>query len=101
MKLTFGKYAGEDMRDVPREYLEWLLENSRKTVADVEAELERRDSLEEASMSWMERVVSVGYKTLARQHHPDLGGDADMMKQINNAAEELRRILRNGKGVGA
>lgn len=96
MKLQFGKYTGYDLRDVPREYLEWLAENNRKTLSDIETELERRDAAEEASMSWMERVVTVGFKTLAKQHHPDLGGDADTMKQINSAADELRRILKNG-----
>ncbi len=24
MKLTFGKYKGEDLTDVPRDYLNWL-----------------------------------------------------------------------------
>lgn len=27
MKIPFGKYKGEDIRDVPSGYLDWLLEN--------------------------------------------------------------------------
>jgi hypothetical protein len=94
MRLTFGKHSGSDIRDVPREYLEWLLENNRQTASAVECELMRRDELEEANLSYLERIVSVGYKTLAKQNHPDLGGDADEMKRINSAAEELRQLLK-------
>lgn len=94
MKLNFGKHNGSDIRDVPREYLEWLLESNRNMVDAVESELQRRDELEEASMSWMERIVSTGYKTLAKTNHPDIGGSSDDMKRINSAAEELRRLLR-------
>lgn len=94
MKLSFGKHNGSDIRDVPREYLEWLLESNRNMVGALEAELQRRDDLDEASMSWMERVVTTGYKTLAKSHHPDIGGSAEDMKRINSAAEELRLLLR-------
>ena len=94
MKLTFGKHNGKDIRDVPREYLEWLAENCRKQLAEYEAELQRRDELAEASMSWMERIVTTGYKSLARTNHPDAGGDGEAMRHINGAAEELRKILK-------
>ncbi len=94
MKLTFGRHKDSDIRDVPREYLEWLLESNRNTAKGIEEELERRDHLEEADMSWMERIVTTGYKTLAKQNHPDIGGSADEMRRINSAAEELRLLLR-------
>ena len=98
MKLTFGKHNGKDIRDVPREYIEWLVENCRKQLDEYEAELQRRDELAEASMSWMERIVTTGYKSLAKQNHPDTGGDGESMRQINSAAEELRKILRVREG---
>lgn len=31
--------------------------------------------------------IKVEYKRLAMQHHPDLGGDLETMKQLNNAYE--------------
>ena len=42
---------------------------------------------EDASQEEIERL----YKLLARQHHPDLGGDPEVMKQIN----EAYRVLGN------
>jgi curved DNA-binding protein CbpA len=40
------------------------------------------------------------YKRLAKKHHPDLGGDEEIMKQINAQYDELSQELpkRNAKG---
>ena len=27
MKITFGRYSGQDLEDLPTSYLEWLCEN--------------------------------------------------------------------------
>jgi hypothetical protein len=35
-------------------------------------------------------LVSAGYRSLAQRHHPDHGGDAEKMKQLNSLAETLR-----------
>lgn len=34
-----------------------------------------------------EQEIKTRYRDLAKQHHPDLGGDAETMKEINNAYE--------------
>ena len=65
MVLTYGKHRGSDIRDVPREYLEWLLNSSQETVAAIEAELERRDLAEMADASWVEKIIRTGFRTLA------------------------------------
>lgn len=36
-------------------------------------------------------LVKAAYRTLARIHHPDAGGDPERMKAINNAYEELTK----------
>lgn len=38
-------------------------------------------------------VAEAAYRALARQHHPDLGGDPERMKTINAAIERLRKEL--------
>jgi len=35
-----------------------------------------------------EQEIKTRYRDLAKQHHPDLGGDAEIMKEVNNAYEE-------------
>jgi hypothetical protein len=42
MILPFGKYRGRDIRDVPVEYLEFLLGESQKTTAACREELQRK-----------------------------------------------------------
>jgi len=34
------------------------------------------------------------YRKLAKQHHPDNGGDAEAMKAVNNQYKEALRVLR-------
>ncbi|MFY9531246.1 MAG: J domain-containing protein [Candidatus Acidiferrales bacterium] len=93
--LRWGKYRGEDIRTIPAEYLEFILESAQETIRDCTAELERRALVEEASLSWAERIIQSGYRELARRHHPDIhGGDGEEMRAVNAAAEALRELLR-------
>lgn len=38
-------------------------------------------------------LVESAYKTLARLHHPDAGGDHERMQELNAAIEEIRRQI--------
>ena len=40
-------------------------------------------------------LVAAAYRTLAKDYHPDMGGDAEKMQQLNNAMDRLRD---RGKG---
>jgi hypothetical protein len=46
------------------------------------------------------QVVSA-YRHLARQHHPDLGGDPDTFRSLTVARDLLLADVRSGAGVGA
>ena len=35
-----------------------------------------------------EKEIKTRYRDLAKKHHPDLGGDAEIMKAVNNAYEQ-------------
>lgn len=94
MILHFGKYSGCDIRDVPTDYLEWVIENTQKTVDACKEELERRYLIEEADQSWTERVITAGYRELSKRHHPDAGGDTADMQKLNAAVEFLREVVR-------
>ena len=47
-----------------------------------------------------EAMVLMGYRALARANHPDLGGDAEVMKTINQAKKEILDLLESLKGMG-
>jgi hypothetical protein len=93
MRLGFGKYKDTDLRDVPEEYLQWLINSSLENVNNYQAELARREMVEEADASWTERIIKIGYRELAKRHHPDGGGSDADMQQLNNAYENLKGRL--------
>lgn len=41
MKMPFGKYKGEDLEDLPTDYIDWLLTEC-DLLPDLEAELENQ-----------------------------------------------------------
>jgi hypothetical protein len=100
MILKFGKYQDQDIRDVPREYLEWLLQSNKETVRAVEEELVRRELAEEASLSWIEKIALTGYRELAKRHHPDAGGQTRDMQEINAASDRLREMIKGSQNGG-
>jgi Putative quorum-sensing-regulated virulence factor len=93
MILSFGKYEGEDIRDVPREYLEWLADQARRNSKAYDAELERRDLLEQSNCSMVDRIVQVGFRELAKQLHPDQGGNSKDFIDLRAAHERLKEML--------
>ena len=96
-RLEFGKYRGHDIRDVPEDYLQWLIMNSEQTLEMCRRELERRENAEQASMSWMERLIKTGYRELVKRHHPDAGGTTEDMQSLNASYEALNDALQ-GRG---
>jgi Putative quorum-sensing-regulated virulence factor len=92
--FPFGTHKGLPMSEVPREYLEWYLRENELLMKQCRAELERRDTLEEATQSMAERIIQAGYRALAKQLHPDLGGDPAQFRELQGTVEELRSVLR-------
>lgn len=99
MILAFGKYNGMDLRDVPRDYIDWLLEKRREDVKVYEDELTRRDLVEQASQSVVERIVQAGYRELAKKAHPDTGGTTADFQALQAAHEQLKAILKEVERV--
>jgi hypothetical protein len=95
VKLKFGKYRDSDIQDVPSEYLSFLIASARETVESCQAELDRRELVEQAQMPMIRRLVESGYKTLAKQVHPDAdGSDGREMTELNAAVQALREMVR-------
>lgn len=112
--MPFGKYKGFSLRQIPDDYLHWLLEEVDLRAwlqAAVESELHDREAHEytddnppptpsrydcpDAAIA--EEIIGMGLKVLAKRHHPDVnGGDGEIMKLINQCAEWLRAQIRRG-----
>ena len=92
MTLTFGKYCGRKLCDVPTDYLEWLRQSSKKTVEAIDTELERRELAEMADEDWMGRIISAGFRSLSHKYHPDHGGSDEEMRELLAARARLRGV---------
>lgn len=41
MKMTYGKFKGQEIEDIPTSYIVWMLENTSPT-ADIQKEMENQ-----------------------------------------------------------
>lgn len=97
--MPFGRYQGDRLEDIPTDYLRWV-----STIAyegwlkdAVEKELSSRQvepvyaptDIKEFALE----IVGRGIRSCATKYHPDVGGDAEKMKTINEAGVWLRSII--------
>lgn len=94
MILTYGKYAGQALRDVPRDYVEFMLTKSRRDAVLWAEELESRDLLEESSQGVTEKIVTEGFRQLAKKMHPDQGGSPEQFRSLQAAREQLVEMIK-------
>ena len=99
MILSFGKHAGKELSDVPRDYLEWMVSKCKTDLATYQGELDRRDSQEAATQTDLERLVQAGYRELAKKAHPDAGGSKESFLALQGAYEQLKVVLRELKEI--
>ena len=98
VRMTFGKYRGYEIDDLPDDYLIWLttIELRHPLSYYVSAEIFRRrlepNHREEPKAIDLDMVrVKAIYRSLARQYHPDHGGDNGVMAGINLFYEAIRQ----------
>lgn len=85
MKMTFGKYRGVDVADVPAWYLEWVLGNVADLQPALRLAIEERVSGRSAPPVAMPRdVLKSVYREMSRRYHPDHGGSNQAMTAIND-----------------
>jgi hypothetical protein len=110
--MPFGKHKGKLISEIPTGYLLWL---ERECDLDgwlrvaVERELDRRprrrheraggtscNAAGEPGMALGNVSAAVGtwWRELVMRHHPDRGGDVEVMKALNNAHKRLKELLQ-------
>ena len=93
-RLTFGKYKDDPIEEVPADYLEWLIYSSERSITIAKKELARREAQAEANMTMAEKIIYSGYRSLCKEHHPDVGGDEELMKELNLTKEALDNLVK-------
>jgi hypothetical protein len=108
MKMPFGKYEGYDVREIPRNYLDWCLNNIgdlsprlREAMEDALAG-RSRSARQRSPIKVIEKVrdqfrtaVKTWYRHASRKHHPDHGGSNERMAVINEARDELLEAVES------
>ncbi len=118
MRMPFGRYKGDDLRELPEEYLRWLtsLPELREPLKSaVQTELDTRAWADRFRRRWeaqhapsnphlsgeqhvdrqtAQAIIDTGYRSLAAKAHPDVGGDSAEMVRLNVARDWLRGVIR-------
>jgi hypothetical protein len=109
--MPFGRHYGCSVAELPDDYLEWLMtielrgwlhEAVRDEFArrlNGQAREERTPAAgpgirlrpEEAALA--RTLVEAGYRSLARELHPDVGGNTDEMQRLNSLVRSFRAQL--------
>lgn len=108
MKMPFGKHKHKQVKEIDTDYLLWLSRNADLwgDLADAVAfELLQRGHREfhdkrkkpfetngnsGYSSEMAMEIIKKGYKTMAREMHPDLGGQTSDMQKLNTTMDVLR-----------
>ncbi len=95
MKMPFGAHKGQLLSLLPHDYLAWLLTiDLREPLRDaVRQEWGARRNPAKPDRVTARALLDVGYRQLAKDAHPDMGGTTAAMQRLNNTVEWLRRQL--------
>lgn len=99
-RMPFGKHKGEELADIPDDYLFWCLDHCTSMSPSLRKAIERHLNYEPLPINGaaldddVRNLVRAWYRDLAKRWHPDNGGSTDAMKAINDAHDLLRKILR-------
>lgn len=124
MRITFGKYRGEEIDDLPLSYLWWLiraevgcltlgmreevlnvLEDAGEDVREYRRESPPRQQysysnggcmvvLGQKRKALFTELIECGFKALAMKKHPDRGGTNEQMRELAELRDELRAQLK-------
>jgi hypothetical protein len=108
--MPWGKFRGWLLTDITSSYLCWVLESAEYASPVLRAAIQdvlqtrfgsptsapppppRRGACPDTSLA--SEIVSAGVRTLAKRHHPDVGGDTATMQKLNATADWLKGTVQ-------
>lgn len=82
-----------EVPDFRRKYVEWL---SRATEMEVEMGISDVDI---NNLPMMQRMIALGFRQLAKETHPDLGGDPEQFMKVKDVKKQLDAVLEEVKDL--
>ena len=99
MKMSFGKYKGWPLDQVPKEYLFWALDNCKTLSPFLRQEIEntlRDEGTDMQPAAQLHGILRQWHREMVMKFHPDRGGNVEAMKAINIGVERLRELAAQG-----
>lgn len=107
MQMPFGKHRGEEIDDIPEDYLFWCLRNLENLTPwlreNMEVSLEHRRSRKmpeppqqtcRTDRGAVLSLVNMVHKEMTFRFHPDRGGSNEAMKAVQAYVERLRSLVQ-------
>ncbi len=98
--MPWGKHKGKPLTDVPSDYLQWVIAEADNASSwlkqQIKQELSRRCSpppRQASNTALSVDQIDDWFRRLARKYHPDVGGDNEIMKALQDGYEELKRMI--------
>src|SRR5262249_36581677 len=99
--MPFGKYRGVPLDQVPGSYLDWVLRECdsidgwlRDAIEDeLDVRAGQQQTAEHGPAGHIEERLTKVKRELSLTHHPDGGGNVDVMKGINLTIDRLRELV--------
>jgi hypothetical protein len=92
MDDALAKYQAQPHSHKLATKAEWLQREAqrREQLRRLQEEGAKRAAEREAQRELSRRMIDIGYKVLAKELHPDKGGNAEMMARLNSARKHQK-----------
>jgi len=101
--MPWGKHKGQELRDIPQDYLLWVLRKADKCDPYLKRAIEQRLGFVDppppppptqttTNGVTVEQIIRAWHRAMTKKYHPDRGGTHEQMLVVNEGAELLRKL---------